>query len=492
MTKRAIIYTRISQDQTGEGAGVERQEEACRQLAASRGWEVVGVESDNSISAYTGKERPAFERALTAARNGECDVIIAWDIDRLTRSIRDLLRLIDDVTDHGVGVITTQGDIDLTTSTGRMIATILAAVAAQEVEHKAARQRLANAQKAKAGGKTKGVRPFGYEADQTKILPAEAEAVRKAAKDVVAGVSLSSIAREWNEAGFTTTQRRTNPATGEKEATSWSASGVRYILTSPRYTAKRVYTPKPKDGEKAEPVTYDAAWPAILDEHTFDTVGEVLRSRGVDTRPDGLTSGGMRHMNLLAKIAVCSCHSTPVRSTTRKGPTVAGRPTTRKVYVCEDKHLVMERGLPDRWVEESILGRLEAADAAEILGSDEGSELESLQEEKVNLQARLNALVSRYMGGKITEEQFDTANDDAAARLRDVEARLATIGRATALGDLLSSADVRAAWSTLGMEQKRGVVRHLVQRIELRTDRRGLVPFEGYPDSIDLDWRDLT
>jgi site-specific DNA recombinase len=485
-TLRAILYTRISQDQFGTGAGVARQEEACRQFCAARGYEIVRVEQDNSVSAWSSVPRPAFERALATSRAGECDVIVAWALDRLTRNMRDLQRLIDNATNHGVLVATVQGDIDLTTAQGKMLATILAAVAGAEVETKAARQKLANSSRARGGGRTVGVRPFGYTDDQQGTVPEEADAIRKAAQDVIAGVSLSAIAREWDEAGFTTSQRRTDPTTGEKKPTSWSAPGVRYVLTSPRYIGKRVYAAK---GVNAAPEVYDATWPPILDEHTFDVVGEVLSQRGVDTRPDGLIAAGMKHQNLLARIAICSCHGTPVRSTSRKGPTVNGEPTTRKVYACDAKGLVMERELPDLWVEEAILSRLEAADAVEVLGEDQGGELEDLRKEKVTLQARLDAMVSRYMDGLITDEQFDTANDTAGPQLRAIDDRLAALGRATALGDLVASSNVRATWAHLGMEQQRLVLGHLVERVELRTNRRGLTTFHGYPESIDLQWR---
>jgi DNA invertase Pin-like site-specific DNA recombinase len=493
MTKRplrAIIYTRISQDQIGDAKGVARQEEACRQLCAARGYEVVRVEQDNSVSAWSNVPRPAFERALAASRAGECDVIIAWAVDRLTRNMRDLQRLVDNASNHGVAVATVDGDLDLTTAQGKLIATILAAVGQAEVEQKAARQKLANSSRARSGGRTVGVRPFGYTDDQRDTVPAEADAIRKAAQDVIAGVTLSAIAREWDEAGFTTSQRRTDPATGEKRHTTWSAPGVRYVLTSKRYIGKRVYQPESPDGKPGHPEVYDATWPPILDEHTFDVVGEVLRQRGVDTRPDGLLAGGMKHQNFLAGIAVCSCHGTPVRSTTRKGPTVDGKPAMRKVYVCRDKHLVMEREAPDVWVEEVLLARLEKSDAASLLGEDQGGELETLRTEKVTLQTRLDGMVARYMEGRITDEQFDAANEKAGSRLREVDARLAEIGRATALGDLVAASDVRAAWAEMGMEQRRLVLGHLVERLELCTDRRGLTQFRGEA-SVNLTWRRL-
>ena len=63
--KRTAIYTRISNDQTGERGGVTRQLEDCAALAAHVGWEVVAHYDDNDISAFSGKTRPRFERCWT-------------------------------------------------------------------------------------------------------------------------------------------------------------------------------------------------------------------------------------------------------------------------------------------------------------------------------------------------------------------------------------------------------------------------------------------
>src|SRR5690606_14353806 len=151
-------------------------------------------------------------------------------LDRVTRSMKELERLIALSVERGVGVATATGDIDLTTDTGRMVARILAAVAAAEVERKGARQRLANAQRAAKGVKTYGHRPFGWTADQSELVEEEAALLRKAADDVIAGVPLGTIAREWREAGVPTAQG------GE-----WKAVNIRAILLNPRMVGARVY-----------------------------------------------------------------------------------------------------------------------------------------------------------------------------------------------------------------------------------------------------------
>ncbi|HTY30852.1 recombinase family protein, partial [Mycobacterium sp.] len=141
--KTAAIYTRISADQSGEALGVTRQEEACRKLAAARGYEVVQVYPDNDVSAFNGKVRPHFERLLGDMKIGAFDVLLCWHPDRLYRSLRDMTRVLDAAKLGGNIAIDTVngGTIDPGTATGAMVATILGSVAIQESAHKGERQR---------------------------------------------------------------------------------------------------------------------------------------------------------------------------------------------------------------------------------------------------------------------------------------------------------------------------------------------------------------
>ena len=92
---RAAVYTRISQDATGQRAGVTRQLEDCEALADRLGWEVTHRYGDNDLSAYSGRTRPGFEAMLKAMADSEFGAVICWHPDRLFRSMKDLERLID-------------------------------------------------------------------------------------------------------------------------------------------------------------------------------------------------------------------------------------------------------------------------------------------------------------------------------------------------------------------------------------------------------------
>ena len=95
MSRRAAIYCRLSQDRTGAGVVVERQERDCRELAASLGWEVVAVFVDNDVSAYRKKPRPGYTTLLKTLEAGEADAVLVWHADRLHRSPKELEHYID-------------------------------------------------------------------------------------------------------------------------------------------------------------------------------------------------------------------------------------------------------------------------------------------------------------------------------------------------------------------------------------------------------------
>jgi cytochrome P450 len=99
---RAAVYTRISQDATGQRAGGTRQLEDCEALADRLGWEVTHRYDDNDLSAYSGPARPGFEAMLKAMADSEFGALICWHPDRLFKSMTDLERLIPIAADRQV------------------------------------------------------------------------------------------------------------------------------------------------------------------------------------------------------------------------------------------------------------------------------------------------------------------------------------------------------------------------------------------------------
>jgi hypothetical protein len=99
---RAAVYTRISEEGTGQRAGVTRQLEDCEALADRLGWEVTHRYDDNELSASSGPTRPGFEAMLKAMADSEFGAVICWHPDRIFRSMKDLERLVAIANGHQV------------------------------------------------------------------------------------------------------------------------------------------------------------------------------------------------------------------------------------------------------------------------------------------------------------------------------------------------------------------------------------------------------
>jgi DNA invertase Pin-like site-specific DNA recombinase len=277
---RAAIYTRISQDQTGERAGVTRQLEECRALAGRLNFTVVAHFDDNDMSAFTGKTRPGYEAMLAGMKRGEFTAIVCYHPDRLYRSLKDLERLIDIADATGVQIRSVNGgDFDLSNATGKMIARILGSVSRQESEHKAERQRSANTARRAAGQwQAFGRVPFGYakvgEPPHRLLVPKEPEAtmVRQAVAHVLAGGSLRSIAVDWNRRGVPTIR-------GNK----WASFTVKQLLENPVYAGLVMTTikqPHQSPSRQGRRVVATGDWEPLFDEEVHHALMTIFKDPG--------------------------------------------------------------------------------------------------------------------------------------------------------------------------------------------------------------------
>lgn len=277
--RRAGLYMRISRDQTGEALGVARQEEDCRTLAQTLGWEVVEVYVDNDISATSGKPRPRYRQMLTDLDAGTIDAIVAWHPDRLYRRAVDLQELAEAVQRNHTPVATAKaGDIDLNSPTGLLLAGILGEIAMYEVRHKTERWSRSWEQKRRMGLVARtGSRMFGYTRDG-EVIDHEAAIARVMAAKIREGGSILSVARWLDEQGVKATR-----------GSAWTPQSIKRYLTNPRLAGLSTL-----HGE----VVADGQWEAILDRETFETVRAMLTAR---------TRAYVPRKSLLLGLLFCSC-----------------------------------------------------------------------------------------------------------------------------------------------------------------------------------------
>jgi len=135
--KRAALYVRVSTD----AQTVENQIRELRQVAGRRGWDVVEVYSDAGISGAKGRNgRPGLDSMLKDASRRKFDIVMAWAIDRLGRSLIDLLDTIQHLEACGVDLYLDQQAIDTTTPMGKLVFQVTGAFA--EFERTMIRQRI--------------------------------------------------------------------------------------------------------------------------------------------------------------------------------------------------------------------------------------------------------------------------------------------------------------------------------------------------------------
>lgn len=408
-SKRAVIYTRVSRDDTGEGKSNARQEEDCRALARMRGWEVVDVQQDISVSAYSGKTRPGWERVLELMRKGEADIVIAWKLDRITRTVRELTNIIALSRETGVSIVTTDGDLDLSSEAGKAVATILGAVAEMEVERKGARQRRANQQRRAEGHRwSSGWRPFGYQLDGT-LITEEADLIRVAAEDVLNGTPIREIARRWREAGVKTPR-------SDKGADGWTHHGVRSILLNPRNAGLNTY--------KGE-VVGKGNWLPIFSEEIH------IRLKAKLTDPARRTHGGRLATNLLSGVAVCGvCGESVIGGTVGRKKRVEGKDVKVgrvPVYKCPNDHLSTDREQADNLVTSTfqMTVRFNVLSDRIMPIHRTGEDAAALVAEAERLNADITGLARSLAEGRITLAQMEVATAALQAQLSEVERRIA-------------------------------------------------------------------
>lgn len=209
--KNVATYVRISQDESGQELGVQRQREACRYRADMEGWHVVADLSNNDISAYSGRFRPDYEKLLQLVRARQIDAVVVYHMSRLWRARADRAQALDLFRDAGVSVVAVMGPtLDLTTAYGRGMADFLGTFDTMESEVKS--ERVADAARQRAYAKRpNGAIPFGwrreYERDEKgRVLDSwdvldeqEAPVVKEICQRLLAGESLIAVTRWVNE-----------------------------------------------------------------------------------------------------------------------------------------------------------------------------------------------------------------------------------------------------------------------------------------------------
>ena len=488
MTQIAM-YLRQSKDSEGEGLAIDRQRANCAKLIESEGWPVdkARVYVDNAVSATSAKPRPEYLRLVADVKAGKVDVVVAWNLDRLTRKPREIEDWLDLHEEHGVNLMTSEHRerIDLSTESGRMMLRITASVARHEVERKGRRQKESNAQARSLGLPPNGRRAFGYSRlngfDAAKSMAAtrlgldgleypaygheplepEASAVRQGFELLLAGASLGSIARGWNALGLTTTA-----------AHAWEPYAVRNVLTNPRYAA-RIAPPRAANTDSTTyryrlglDETQPGTWEPLVSAETWLAACELLRD------PSRRSNAGAVPRWLLSGLATCGVCGAPMKAGATRDKV--------KTYRCSvSNHLSRKAEDADRYIVGVVMEAL--TDPASVAGLEaamrakDAPDARSLRTELLAAQQGEANVLSMVASGLTTMPKAEAALRDVRKRIGVLEAAMTEAGKADVLTPLMRATDTAAAWDATPVERQRAIVRSLMA-VEMLSPGKGSRP----------------
>jgi site-specific DNA recombinase len=442
MPVAAAIYARISQDSEQEGLGVSRQLEDCRAAAVERGWEVVGEYVDNDVSATRSRVRPEYQRMIEGIKAGHIKGLIVWDVDRLTRTPRELEDVIDLADEHRLALASIGGEIDLATPQGRLTARIKGSVARHETDQQSRRVKRKMLEIAEKGERPGGPIPFGYRLEDGKpvIVEEQAEEIRRAYLDIVNGRSIGSIVKGLNA-------RKVRTARGGL----WTSTSVRGLILRPANAGFVKHQGKVLEGIKSvyPPIVSEEVWRAAV---------------GVVTDPSRLKRHEDHVRHLLSGLIRCGACGDPMRISAR-AKSQRGE-SGRFYYKCArsgDGHSSQTAEPLELFVSDVVVGFLCQPEVRAVLQAREspGVDMEALRAEESALQVRMTEAAASFAEGLITGGQLREITQRVRGKIAQVQGE---ISRAQGTGSVAKFAGpgARERWESTDVEGRRAVIAALV------------------------------
>lgn len=434
---RAIIYTRVSSDNSGRAKSVADQERECRAVCEREGWNVAKVLTDNDIGAsrWSTKRRPAYRQLDEVLQPG--DVLVLWEASRAQRDLAAYVTLRDLCANRGVQWCVSGRIYDLSQGDDRFGTGLDALLAEREAEQ--IRERVLRGKRAAAlEGRSNGRLPYGYrrefDPDSGKTLywkhdPATAPIVKEIVERFVAGESLWAVARDLEI-------REVPPP---NEGIPWKAQRIRTMISSPTYAGLLVHRGK---------VIGQGNWEPLISKEVHDRVLEILMD------PTRVTYRGSDVKHLLSGIARCGVCGEGMRY---YHPNSSKSPR----YVCSARSCVVRRAdLVEEYVELAMVRLLERVELR--TDDDENARLTTEIERQ---RRRLDMYAQQLADEQITDEAFQKL--DRAIRAKIVAA--ASELKMTAPSRLtmrLAGPEAADRWEELGIVDQRLAIReHLTIRI---------------------------
>lgn len=470
-TNKVAIYVRVSTtNQAEEGYSIEEQKDKLSSYCNIKDWSVYKIYTDGGFSGSNTK-RPALEQLIRDAKKKLFDTVLVYKLDRLSRSQKDTLYLIEDVfIKNGIAFLSLQENFDTSTPFGKAMIGLLSVFAQLEREQIKERMQLGKLGRAKSGKSMMWARTsYGYdyhrETGTVTINPVQSLAIKFIFEQYLSGRSITKLRDDLNDK--------------YPKEIDWNYRAVRMILANPVYCGYNQYKGQVYPGNH-EP---------IITEEDFNKTQEELKIRQ-NTAAEKFNPRPFQAKYMLSGIAQCGYCGAPLTitlGTKRKDGSRNIRyqcknrfpRTTRGVTTYNDNKKCDSHFYEKADIEENVLKQIsklqnDASYLDDLFSDnqDNGIDRDSYQKQIEELTAKLSRLNDLYIDDRITLEELQRRSTEFSLMRATLEAELEND---QALKQQERKDDIRQTLNrgdVLGMdyEGQTVVVRALINKVQVTSE----------------------
>jgi site-specific DNA recombinase len=465
------IWIRVSTEDQARGESPKNHEQRAHMYAELKNWKPVELYDLSGVSGKSVIDHPEAQRMLADIKAGKIKAIIFSKLARLARNVRELLEIADHFQKYGANLVSIEESIDTSTPAGRLLFTVIGALAQWEREEISARVAASVPIRAQQGKPTGGRGPFGYQWIEKRLVinSAEAPIVKKLFNAFLRNRKLLTTADEMNHRGLRT-----------RNGAMWGKTTVKRILTDPTYKGlKRANYSRSKGNKKSWELKPQKDWvffdvEPIIPEPTWNEVNAVIQQNAAPFPITPPPIGKYAFSGLLT----CECGQPMyvMKYEGMKVPRYMCRGCKRKI----NEDVLMEHfrdGLKCMMVTPEQLQNAEQNDGSPI--ADKQAVLASVKSEIKGVSRKIDNLLDLLNDKGITRATFNERikglqerKDQLENEMASLEAEIAHLS-VTEIGRdylLTEARSLYCTWALLDYKAQCNIIRELVSNVIVKDD----------------------